>query len=179
MTFYEIDPLVAALATDTRHFTLLRDCPPRSRIVFGDARLTLAEADAAAYDILVIDAFSSDAIPVHLLTREAIQGYLRVLDARGVLAIHVSNEYMDLEPLVSALAADLGLVARVRRDMSPDRQAMLSFAHAPSVWVVLSRNTEDLGAVGSDSAWVELRRSARVKPWTDDFSNIVSVIKWN
>ena len=178
ITFYEIDPLVARLATDTRHFTLLRDCPPRSRIVFGDARLTLAKAKAASVDILVIDAFSSDAIPVHLLTREAIEEYMRVLAPNGVLAIHISNEYMDLEPLVSALASDLGLLARVRRDLSPQRKQLLSFAHAPSLWVVVARDASALGAIDSDSAWVEPHRSLRVKAWTDDFSNIVSVIKW-
>lgn len=178
MVFYEIDPLVASLATDTRHFTLLRDCPARSTIVLGDARLTLARAKAASLDILVIDAFSSDAIPVHLLTREAIEEYLRVLAAEGVLAIHISNEYMDLEPLLSGVSADMGLVARVRRDLSPERNERLSFAHAPSLWVVVTRDASALGGIGGDSTWVALRRTPAVKAWTDDFSNILSVIKW-
>ncbi len=116
-TFYEIDPLVARIAADTARFTLLRDCPPSTRVVFGDARLKIAAAPASAYDILVIDAFSSDAIPVHLMTREAFREYFRVLRRDGVLAVHISNTHVDLEPLAGALVRELGVVGRVRHDM--------------------------------------------------------------
>ncbi len=176
-TYYEIDPLVAEIATDTTRFTMLRDCPPQVRVIYGDARLELANASPAAYDLILVDAFSSDAIPVHLMTREAFLEYFRVLGRDGVLAVHISNNHMDLQPLVAALAADIGVVALVRSDIERNSDARVA-ARSASVWVALARNPETLGTLSARPAWGVAMNPAGMRPWTDDFSNILSVIRW-
>ncbi|MGK2960766.1 MAG: spermidine synthase [Gemmatimonadaceae bacterium] len=176
--FYEIDPLVARIAADTTRFTLLRDCPPAPRLVLGDARLKLSDAHASAYDILVIDAFSSDAIPVHLMTREAFREYLRVLRPAGILAVHISNNHVDLEPLVGALAGDLGVTGRIRYDRANAEVTGAPTDHAPSTWVAIAEDSAALGALLSDPAWRQLRTSVSIPAWTDDYSNILAVIRW-
>ena len=178
-TYYEIDPLVARIATDTTHFTFLRDCPATPRIVFGDARLTIAGESENSFDILVIDAFSSDAIPIHLLTIEAFREYMRVIGEGGILAVHISNQHMQLEPLVAALAKQLGLKGRVRYDLLDIRTLETPVDRLPSAWVILSRNESAFGKLTSRRNWEQLWTSHRVKPWTDDFSNILSVIRWD
>ncbi len=176
-TFYEIDPLVASIARDPALFTFLRDCPPSVDIVLGDARLMIAHADRRQYDILVLDAFSSDAIPLHLLTREALRQYVAVTAPGGVIAIHISNRHLDLEPVISELALDGDLVARIRRDPGAP-QGSGGTGQYPSNWVVLSRADEDLGKIGTDSRWKRLRRRGDLTVWTDDFSNILRVFQW-
>jgi SAM-dependent methyltransferase len=176
-TFYEIDPLVAKIALDPRLFTFLRDCPPSVRIVLGDARLSLRKSTFGSYDILVLDAFSSDAIPVHLLTREALAGYVRLLAPGGVIALHISNDHLDLEPVVAALAAESNLIVRIRRDLDIDPRA-LAAGRSPSVWTVLGRSTTDLGALAKDRRWQPVRQRNDVSAWTDDFSNIIRVFAW-
>src|SRR5436309_1782835 len=111
-TYYEIDPAVQHIATDPKLFCYLHECPAEVRVVLGDARLSLA-ATGERYDLMILDAYSSDAIPVHLLTREALRLYLERLAPHGVLVLHLSNRYFDLVPLVARLAADAGLVCRV------------------------------------------------------------------
>ena len=110
-TFYEIDPLVERIARDQRYFHYLAECAPDAAIRSGDARLTLQDAAPASYDLLILDAFSSDAIPMHLMTREALALYLDKLAPGGVIAWHVSNRNLDLAPIVADLAADAGVVA--------------------------------------------------------------------
>src|SRR5204863_5540749 len=109
--YYEIDPVVQKIASDPQLFRYLTDCPASLRVVLGDARLSLA-ATRDRYDLMIFDAYSSDAIPVHLLTREALHLYLDRLAPRGVLVFHLSNRYFDLPPVVARLAADAGLVCR-------------------------------------------------------------------
>jgi spermidine synthase len=176
-TFYEIDPVVVSIARDPRLFTFLRDCSPAVGVVVGDARLSLVKAAASQYDIIVIDAFSSDAIPVHLLTREALQLYIRVTAPHGLFVFHISNRHLDLEPVVAQLAMDAGLAAKVRRDVGapPSRSGPGRYA---SHWVVMARSMDDLGAIATDRQWQSLRRRARVHVWTDDFSNIMTVFRW-
>lgn len=176
-TYYEIDPVVARIALDPRLFTFLRDCPPSARIVLGDARLTLGKARGTKFDILVLDAFSSDAIPIHLLTREALRGYFALLAPGGVIAMHISNQHLDLEPVVAATAAESGVTARVRRDLQiPPSDA--AAGRSLSLWVVLARAETDLGPLVEDSRWQLLRRRSDVRAWTDDFSNIIRVFDW-
>jgi spermidine synthase len=98
-TFFEIDPAIADLASDSRQFTYLSDSPARTRIVLGDARIALTKEPARSFDVLVVDAFSSDAVPVHLLTREALQLYLQKLDAGGIIAFNITNSYLFSDPL--------------------------------------------------------------------------------
>ncbi len=175
--FYEIDPLVVRIARDPRFFTFLRDCPPSVRIILGDARLTLRKTAPGTYDILILDAFSSDAIPVHLLTREAMRGYFAILRPNGVIAVHVSNRHVDLAPVLAAVARDIGVAARIRRD-GKFPAAEMKAGRAESDWVILARSAADLGAIETDARWQPLRQQSGVGAWTDDFSNIIRVFHW-
>jgi len=136
-TFFEIDPLVEQIARDPKLFTFLRDCPPRIKVTLGDARISLAQTPAHRYQLFVLDAFSSDVIPVHLLTREAVQLYLSKLDDNGILFFHISNRYMDLVPVLDRLGSSLNLIDLVRND-APATQAEREDGKVPSRWVVMS-----------------------------------------
>lgn len=176
-TFYEIDPAVIRIARDTGYFTFLRICPPEIRIVLGDARLSLAAAADAYYGLLVLDAFSGDAIPGHLLTREALVLYEHKLAAPGLLAIHISNNHLDLEPALANLAHDARLLAVARFDerVGPDEARA---GKTPSHWVVLARRPEDLRGLADDPRWHPLAPRPDKTLWTDDFSNLLEVIRW-
>ena len=175
-TYYEIDKLVAQIAMDSTQFTLLRDCPPRARFVFGDARLRLTQTETGAFDILIIDAFSSDAIPVHLLTREAVKEYLRVLAPGGVLAVHISNDNLELAPVVAALMTDAEVAGRIRVDEQSGDQT--SIRRSPSEWAVLAREPDAFGDLANDRRWKPLNVETPRSVWTDDFSNILSAVVW-
>jgi hypothetical protein len=177
-TYYEIDPAVKRLACDPAHFTFLKDCragPPE--ILLGDARLRLREAPDAAYDLFVLDAFSSDAVPVHLLTREALRLYLAKLTPHGLLLLHISNRYLDLKPVAANLAHDAGLVCRCREDLGLTA-AEKADGKDPSQWVAMARSREDLGQLNRSVQWLPLAGRPKVALWTDDFSNILSIFKW-
>ena len=176
-TFFEIDPEIAELASDPRQFTYLSDSPARRRIVLGDARIALVKEPARAFDVLVVDAFSSDAVPVHLLTREALQLYLEKLDARGVIAFNITNSYLNLTPLIADLADDAGLVVRVQHDLFAD-PAAISLGKATSRWAIMARSIEDLGPIGDDPRWKAVPARPTPKAWTDDFSNPLSLVRW-
>ena len=176
-TFYEIDPTVVRIARDTRFFSFLQICPPNVEVVLGDARISFAEARDASYGLIVLDAFSSDAIPSHLLTREAVALYTRKLAAAGLLAIHISNNHLDLESTVANLAHDAGLVAVTRLDEYVTA-AETRAGKTPSHWVVLARRRADLGGLGKDSRWRELAPQPDKTLWTDDFSSIMQVVRW-
>jgi hypothetical protein len=174
MSFYEIDPVVKRIAQDERYFTFLRDSRATVHIILGDARLSLRHAPDQHYGILVLDAFSSDAIPTHLLTREAIeQVYLPKLAPDGVLAFHISNRYLDLQPVVADLAAAAKLVGRVQTDKEDD-----PIGKASSTWVVLARKEADLGRLARDPEWQPLASRPGGTPWTDDFSNVLRTFRW-
>jgi hypothetical protein len=175
-TFFEIDPLVKRLSSNPKYFSYLTECAVRPRIVIGDARLSLAKEPGARFSVLIVDAVSSDAIPHHLLTREAFALYERVLDEHGVLFVHISNKHLDLKPVVASLAKDAGLVA-LMEDHEPDEKVDGDLAY-PSEWVALARQRDDLGALTTDSRWVPLPSRVGYRPWTDDYSNVFSVIKW-
>jgi hypothetical protein len=171
--FYEIDPAVARIARDPRAFTVLRDCRAGSLdVIVGDARLRLREAGDQAADLIVLDAFSSDAIPTHLLTREAVRLYRDKLAVGGLIAVHLSNRTIDLDPVVGQLARDAGLVARVRHDrtLTPEeRQA----GKSTSIWAVLAARQSDLGALAEDPRWQPPPLDVGDRVWTDDYSSIV------
>lgn len=172
-TFYEIDPAVARIARDVRYFTYLRDCRARSwDVVLGDARLRLREAPEHNFGLIVLDAFSSDAIPMHLLTREALRLYRGKLAEGGLIAFHISNRYIGLAPVLGALARDAGLIARVRsdRNISPEQARD---GKSPSIWVVIAAREADLGALATDPRWGMARSRPDEAVWTDDFSNLV------
>jgi len=175
-TFYEIDPVVERIARDPRWFTYLRDARARTRVVLGDARLSLARAADQRYDLLVLDAYSSDAIPIHLVTCEALRLYLDRLAPHGVLAFHISNRYFDLAPVVGRLAADANLACRMRVDAisAADR----SWGATSSRYVVMAREPGDLGALATDPRWRSLGADSSVALWTDDFASPLSVLNW-
>src|SRR5215204_1577285 len=168
--FYDIDPAIVRIASDSRYFTFLSDCTKASyRVILGDARLRLREAPAGKYGLLIMDAFSSDSVPAHLLTTEAMNLYLDKLSTDGVLAFHISNRYLNLEPLLSGLSRRAGLVALIRRD--DERNVVGRY---PSVWVVMARNDSALDTIATDDRWTRVQGDM---VWTDDFSNILSLLK--
>lgn len=174
MTYYEIDPLVEKIARDDRYFTFLRDTKADLRVVLGDARLTFRDTPDNAVDLVVLDAFSSDAIPVHLLTQEAIEMYFRKLKPHGFLAAHISNRYLDLTPVFASVAHRLGFTAYEMVDgaMAFEKDAGKQESH----WVVLARRKEDLAPLLSKSVdWSELENPTDFRTWTDDFSNVLDV----
>lgn len=176
-TFFEIDWHVWRIARTPGLFSFLDTCRVKPSVVLGDARLTIAKEPTAKYSMLVLDAFSSDAIPVHLMTREAFGVYMRVLNAHGLLLVHISNRRLDLEPVVGALARDAGLTALVRHH-DPQTDVQNKTFEYGSDWVVLAKHPEDLGPLATDARWRKLREAPPGRIWTDDYSNLLSVIKW-
>jgi hypothetical protein len=174
-TYYEIDPLVEQVARDENLFTYLRDCPGEYEVVQGDARLRIGEAEDGEYGMIVGEAFSSDAIPVHLMTREAVDLYLQKLREDGVLVMHISNRHLELEPVVGDLARDRGLVCYAQYDAQ-----ITNLFKLQSHFTVLARDEADLGSLPSDERWqpcVSNPETDRV--WTDDYSNLLSTFNWN
>ena len=184
MEFFEIDPTVRRIAEDSRYFTYMSEARARGAVIettLGDARLTLREVEASRFDLLVIDAFSSDSIPVHLVTREAIAEYFRVVNDEGLIALHISNRYLDLEPVLAAIAEDLNLVGYLNRDISLTPEEMDRTGRQVSRWVVLTREETDVrwllrGARGSN--WLPLAGVDDRVLWTDDYSNFLRILMW-
>jgi hypothetical protein len=173
--FYEIDPTVERIARDPRLFTFLADAPGRCRVVIGDARLALAAA-SDRYDLVIADAFSSDAMPVHLFTREAFALYRDRLRPRGVIAVNVTNRFLDLVPVLAANAGALGLVGVTRDDVVSAAEA--AAGKSASRWVVLAGAADDLGLIGADPRWTSLRADPDTRLWTDDHSGIGGALRW-
>ena len=173
--FYEIDPAILDFSTRGQ-FSYLSDCAPDSETIIGDARIELERGPAAQYDVLVVDAFSSDAIPLHLLTREALQAYRRTITENGAVLIHISNRFIELEPVLAALARDAGMSAAIRYDQ-PDASTDLT----ASKWVVLSPSAQSLGeirqATGADK-WTALQKPAG-SVWSDEYASTLPHFRWN
>lgn len=177
ITFYEIDPVVEAIARNPHYFSFLHDCAPDVKVVLGDARLTLAGAPAQQYRLLILDAYSSDAIPVHLITREALRLYVDRLAPGGVLAFHISNLHLDLEPVLGNLARDAGLVALYQSDTHITVEEK-DLGKSGSQWLLMARDPADFGALAGDERWRPARNAPQAAVWTDDFSSILSAFKW-
>ncbi|NJC08637.1 fused MFS/spermidine synthase [Polymorphobacter fuscus] len=174
---YEIDPVIVRIAR--QRFSYVSRCNPDLAIVIGDARLTLAKAPAAGLNILAVDAFSSDAIPLHLVTREAFRVYGRALDRDGLLLVHVSNRFLDLEPMIAAIAAQEGWTA-VLRDYHPGVERPGEMFSA-STWIALSRNPERLDALQASSPaqdWRPVQGRSGVTAWSDDFASVLPILKF-
>jgi hypothetical protein len=171
-TFFEIDPEVVRLARDPASFRFLASCAPDAPIVLGDARLTLV-ASSQQFDLIVLDAFSSDAIPTHLLTREALRGYLAHLAPHGMVLIHISNRHLELPKVVAAVGAAEGLTTLVKTDRNPiDLTADL---RAAAMVAVLARSEADFGALLGAEGW-ETTEAGGVVAWTDDYSDIIGAM---
>jgi spermidine synthase len=172
-TFYEIDPEVERIARTDAYFTYLRSCGAGCRVVLGDARLSLARAPLHGYGLIVLDAFSSDAIPIHLMTTEAMGLYLTRLAPDGALAFHISNRHMNLAPVVARIALSHGLAIRLQKHSANETTAPGQFS---SWWMVMARNANDLGSLATDPRWSMPEIPPSTPLWTDDFSNILSVL---
>jgi tetratricopeptide (TPR) repeat protein len=175
ITYYEIDPAVERIARNPKYFTYLADCRASVEVILGDARLSLEHGPRRQFDLLVVDAFSSDAPPIHLITREALQIYWQRLTERGLLAFDISNRYLDLKPMLGNLAEDAGVVARVSRDVDVAGSGVAG--KEASTWVVMARRAEDLGPLAEDPDWEPLRPGGG-RLWTDDFSNVLGAVRW-
>jgi hypothetical protein len=175
--FYEIDPLVERIARDHRYFTYLEDCPPQTSVVVGDARISLTRARDHYYGLIILDAFSSDAIPTHLLTKEALDLYLSKLASGGLLAFHISNRHLDLEPVLAQLARELDLVGLIQNDTEVTDHERAN-GKEPSRWIVMARQVGDLGSLTSDPRWQPVQASGLRRVWTDDFSNVLETLTW-
>jgi spermidine synthase len=171
--FYEIDRTIKMIALNPGYFTYLNDCRADWKIILGDARLTMEKALPHYYGIIILDAFSSDSIPVHLMTKEAVNLYFSKLSRDGILLLHISNRYLDLAPVLAELAYENGLAARICDD-----EEDTTIEKYGSTWVVLARTEADLGGLAGSKSWQKITRRQNVKVWTDDFSNILSVFKW-
>lgn len=173
--FFDIDPEVVRIARDKRWFTFLSNCRARTRFIIGDGRLAMAREPDATFDMLVLDAFSSDAVPVHLLTIEAVEIYARKLRPGGLLLCHLSNRNLALAPFVAAAAEDLGLTTLVRSDQMTAEQQAKSGRFA-SEWLVAAEDPATLSTFSRDVRWEPAQRAA--KPWTDAHADVVAALRW-
>ena len=173
-TFYEIDPRVVDYSRD-RVFSFLGDCAPQAEIRLGDARIALESEPAQQYDVLAVDAFSSDAIPLHLLTREALRAYGRSLKPDGLMLIHISNRYVDLRPVIAAHALENGWIALMRDDPGDPENGI-----SASFWVAISADALPMAKLlqyNTQADWIELGDPIG-EPWTDDYATILPYLDW-
>jgi len=177
VTFFEIDPLVERIARDPRLFTYLKDCPPKKQIVIGDARLSLVKIPDRFFHLLVIDAFSSDAIPVHLLTQEAVKLYFDKIAPQGIILFHISNRFINLAPVLDRIASTLNLVALEQDDDEVSDEEADEGKYA-SHWVMIARQESVLASFAKDSRWQSLSGDLGGDLWTDEYSNILRAIEW-
>ena len=174
-TFYEINPDVINLARNSQYFTYMQNCVSGSATVIeGDARLKLHDAPPGYFGLIVFDAFSSDAIPVHLITQQALDLYLSKLAPGGILVFHISNRSLNLKPILADLAASRNLVAIGFDDLKPSSIEGVD----PSQWVVMARSAPEISNLSINSQWQPLNGTKGGRVWTDDFSNILRAIRW-
>ncbi len=176
ITFFEIDPAVEAIARNPKYFTYLSDCIQRGcplDVRIGDARVTISRA-RDIFDVIIVDAFSSDSIPLHLITREAIEGWFRRLQLDGVITFHVSNRYLDLIQVLANAAASMGAAALVREDIEGDKAS----GRSGSSWVVLTADPETAQWFTARESWNAAPTRANLAVWTDDFASVLPVIKF-
>jgi SAM-dependent methyltransferase len=183
--FFEIDPLIIDITRTRRIFSFLNRCAPGAAIHLGDARLTMAKVKPASLDILALDAFSSDAIPLHLMTKEAFAVYRRALKPDGMLLVHISNRYIDLNPVVAAQAKSGSYYAALRIDSPPENA--VNDGERPSLWIALNRDRAKLAqltgpVVKTESPyynadeWLALN-APKGAVWTDDYASVLPYLK--
>ncbi len=174
---YEIDPDVERIARDPRYFSYLAQCAGDWDVVLGDGRNSLVDEPDGHFGLIVLDAFSSDSIPTHLLTREAIQLYLTKLEDDGLLAFHISNRYLHLEPLLASLAEDAGLHGLIRADMKTSKEDNADGKTA-AIYVAMARRERDLGPLAGNEEWKTLDAVADTPVWTDQYTSLLSFVHW-
>ena len=174
LTYYEIDPVMVRIARESNRFTFLAECAPDAQIVIGDARLTLADAPDGAYDVIVIDAFTSDAIPIHLMTREAMAVYLKKVAPNGMVLVHVSNRHMELASVVAGIADANRLVTWVNDGSTGEDDANYKYS---STVCAVARSEDDFGEdMSGNDDWQEQQPDKAQWVWTDDYSNIIGAM---
>ncbi len=173
--FYEIDPLVVTTARDSGYFTYLKTCTPKAEYQIGDARLALQNATAERFDLLIMDAFSSDSVPTHLLTREAFELYLARLKPDGLLAFHITNRHLQLKKVIADHVQHMKIAALIQ-EFKPQGAMPLVTA---TDWVVIARDEKSLQPLLESRLghWQKLPLYFDMKPWTDDFTNIIGIWK--
>lgn len=175
MTFFEIDPLVAKIALDPERFQFLSACAPNAKMVIGDGRLTLLDEPVGAFDLLLVDAFSSDSVPAHLLTIEALEIYMSRLSEGGVLMFHTSNRHLNLNSVLARGAEELGYTAKRQFFRTDGLELENRMTALPSDVVLIARSEADLARLANDDRWQPLPSDGK-RPWTDDFTNIIGAI---
>ncbi len=181
--FFEIDPAMLRLARDDGRFRFIPECGAGVPVQIGDARIELARTPADSFDLLAIDAFSSDAIPLHLLTREAFETYDRATRDDGIVLVHISNRFVNLQPVLRALTEQAGWHAAMRYDrLGPEA---LALKRTESIWVAMSRNRSALMTMVSATRsqangveWQELDGSQGSRLWTDDYASVMPLLMW-
>jgi spermidine synthase len=172
---FEIDPAVIGMATDPTKFTFLSQCAPQAPIIRGDGRLNLTNWKEAPFDLLVMDAFSSDAPPLHLLTSEAFDTYRQALARDGVIMVNISNRFMDFAPVLASMARAKGWSARLL-DYQPDaRGARIGYTR--SVWVALAPGAPHPDAFAAKDGWRTLDDVEHLETWSDDKASIIPVMR--
>ncbi len=179
ITFIEVDPTVRDIAQQSKYFTYLSQCGgDHCRVVIADGRQAMEAAKDDQYDLILLDAFSSDAVPIHLMTREAIAIYLAKLKSGGVLAFHISNKYLHLDRVLAAVAKDLNVSCRVKHDAftsQRNRYESIRMGKADAWYFVLARDGATLQPL--DESWQTPQVDPGVRVWTDDYSNLISVMQ--
>jgi spermidine synthase len=177
MTFFEVDPVMERIARDPALFRYLELYGRDVNVVIGDGRQSLSGSPDGSFDLISLDAFSSDAIPVHMLTREALAIYMRKLTPGGIVMFHISNRYVNLEPVLANLTADAGLSVLVE-DYDPNSTESAAGA-SRSTWVAVARDRDDLASLEADDRWRPLEGDPAVGLWTDDYSNLFRTLVWD
>jgi hypothetical protein len=171
MTFFDIDPQIQEIAV--RFFTFLPHCRENCNVVIGDGRLSIEKANDEEFDLLLLDAFNSDSIPAHLVSREAVRMYLTKLKNNGLLMFHVSNRYMNVEGLISAVVTDASLNALIRHDS--DQSPPLK---AQSHYLIAAKSAEAFGELKHNENWLKVENADGIDPWTDDYSNMLEILRF-
>ncbi len=172
---YEIDPIVIKIAQDKKLFSYLSDCNGNKNILLGDARINLQKAPERHYGIMLMDVYSSDALPIHLLTKEAMKIYLDKLDDNGIIAFNISNRHLDLKPVFATFSTYFNLSGYTRSDMKNIKMSKHNL-HTPNEWVILTKNPKVFATIKPDAMWQPLVKSDNIL-WTDDYSSIFSILK--
>ncbi len=172
--FYELDESVVQIARDPRFFTYLRDCAPNAAITIGDARVTLRGAPDGAYDLLIMDAYAGDTVPMHLLTNEAFALYRQKLKPDGIMAIHISHRLINLAPIIAPLADAQGLVGKLAIFVATDEQISKGVSNA--MWIILAPDQNTITAVAEGSDWHDLENQPHASLLTDDTASIMPVL---
>ncbi len=174
LDFFEIDEDIVNIAKDPVYFSYISKCAPQANIILGDGRLKIAEKPDGAYDILFLDAFSSDNIPVHLITKEAIEIYLRKLSEDGFIVINISNRYLDLRPMLSSQADELGLTFFYKTHKPIIEKGGVSELYTDSFYAVLAKKPETIAPLVEENEWIPYTGKRKVRGWTDDYANILT-----